>query len=84
MSDPNLKTVDITPTPRILRILGDIPFEIWQCFAELMDNSLDAFTDASKHGTQIKGPRIDVCWSNSSVAATEREIEIRDNAVLLG
>ena len=39
-------TVDITPTPRILRTLGDIPFEVWQCLAELADNSLDAFRDS--------------------------------------
>lgn len=79
MPNNQSQTVDITPTPRILRILGDIPFQIWQCFAELMDNSLDAFTKASKKELEIDYPRIDVCWSNSSVGVGEREIEIRDN-----
>lgn len=36
-------TLDITPTPRILRTLGEIPFQTWQCIAELVDNSIDAF-----------------------------------------
>lgn len=44
-----------------------------------MDNSLDAFADAAKRGTAVQGPRIDICWSSSSVGANDREIEIRDN-----
>ncbi len=35
--------VDITPTPRILKLLGDIEFEPWQCIAELVDNGFDEF-----------------------------------------
>jgi len=33
--------LDITPSPRVLQILGEIPFEPWQCIAELVDNSFD-------------------------------------------
>ena len=33
--------LDITPSPRLLQVLGDIPMEPWQCLAELVDNSLD-------------------------------------------
>ena len=54
------KTIDITPTPRILRTLGDIPFEVWQCLAELSDNSLDAFRDQIKSGTPVDGARLDI------------------------
>ena len=39
----SITTMDITPTPRILRTLGEIPFQTWQCIAELVDNSIDAF-----------------------------------------
>lgn len=33
--------LDITPSPRLLAVLGDIPLQPWQCLAELVDNSLD-------------------------------------------
>ena len=39
----SINTLDITPTPRILRTLGEIPFQTWQCIPELVDNSIDAF-----------------------------------------
>ncbi len=73
------KVVDITPTPRILRTLGDIPFAAWQCLAELMDNSLDAFSDAEARGLAIDTPRIDIHWSGESVPIQDREIVIEDN-----
>lgn len=71
--------VDITPTPKILRTLGDIPFAVWQCLAELTDNSLDAFADAEYRGLLIESPRIDIYWSTESVATNEREIVVQDN-----
>jgi hypothetical protein len=40
--------IDITPTPRILRTLGEIPFQPWQCLAELVDNAVDAFAEAER------------------------------------
>ena len=36
------KQVDLTPTPRLLSVVGKIPLAGWQCIAELLDNSLDA------------------------------------------
>jgi len=76
--------VDITPTPRILRTLGDIPFDIWQCFAELTDNSLDAFKEALASGLQIDNPRVDIFWSNETTPNSEREIVIQDNGPGMG
>ena len=35
--------VDITPHPRILRMLGEIAFEPHKCIGELIDNSIDGF-----------------------------------------
>lgn len=43
--------VDITPSPRILRTLGEIPFQPWQCIAELVDNSIDAFNESDRKGS---------------------------------
>lgn len=45
-------TIDLQPTPRVLRMLGNISFENWQCFAELIDNSIDAIC-CSGIGTSI-------------------------------
>lgn len=72
--------VDITPTPRILRTLGDIPFDIWQCFAELADNSLDAFRQALEAGVSASPPRLDIYWSRDDVPPKDREIIVEDNA----
>ncbi|MCG3775308.1 MAG: hypothetical protein JW395_2140 [Nitrospira sp.] len=38
--------IDVTPSPRVLRMLGQIDFQPWQCLAELVDNSIDAFIDS--------------------------------------
>jgi hypothetical protein len=71
--------VDITPTPRILRTLGDIPFEVWQCLAELADNSLDSFRECERVGKKVDGARLDIYWSTESAPAHDREIIIQDN-----
>lgn len=41
--------VSITPKPRILKALGQIEFDPWQCIAELIDNSLDEFLDIERN-----------------------------------
>jgi len=41
-------TEDISPSPRILKMLGKIPLKHWQCLAELIDNSIDALLSAEK------------------------------------
>ena len=45
MQDPRHteQSVDITPHPRILRMLGEIAFEPRKCIGELIDNSIDGF-----------------------------------------
>lgn len=77
----NDTSLDITPSPRILRTLGDIPFEEWQSLAELIDNSIDAFAKAESNGILIETPKIEVLWSNNDVPANEKEITIIDNGV---
>lgn len=73
-------SLDITPTPRILRVLGEIPFLPWQCLAELIDNSVDAFLSSEVAGGEEREQRINVTWSSDSMAASERTVEISDNA----
>jgi len=78
MSEKNI--IDITPTPRILRVLGEIPFQTWQCIAELIDNSIDAFMSDETEVIEDKECTISVSWTNESAAAQNRTIEISDNA----
>lgn len=73
-----VNTIDITPAPRILRVLGEIPFQPWRCLAELIDNSIDSFTDAKRQGIALNEKTIIVKWSNENVPAHEREIVISD------
>lgn len=72
------QTVDITPSPRILRTLGEIPFQPWQCIAELVDNSVDAFAEAARAGVILPEKKITVTWSSEAVGAQSRTIEIVD------
>jgi len=72
--------LDITPTPRILRTLGEIPFQVWQCIAELVDNSIDAYLSDEENASDEIERRICVNWTSSTVASSERNIEIIDNA----
>lgn len=78
MSSDLQNKVDIMPNPRILRTLGEIPFEPWQCFAELIDNSLDAFSYASSSAVPLIKKQIVITWSNEHTVVSERKIEIRD------
>ena len=50
------ETVNITPTPRILQVLGDIEFEPWQSVAELVDNAFDEFLSIKRAKLSWKEP----------------------------
>lgn len=76
--------VDITPSPRILRTLGEIPFQPWQCIAELIDNSVDAFAEAARAGVALPEKKITVTWSSDAVGAASRTIEIVDTGPGMG
>jgi hypothetical protein len=60
-------------------MLGEIPFEVWQCLAELADNSLDAFNTANERGIAVLDPRINMHWSTEDVPKAKREIVVQDN-----
>lgn len=72
--------VDITPSPRVLRMLGQIDFAPWQCLAELVDNSIDAFIDQARDGNAATNPRI---WirlpSEVELKAGTGTISVSDN-----
>jgi len=48
--------IDLTPNPRVLRMLGQIEFDNWQCLAELIDNSIDALVETGGGNVWITLP----------------------------
>ncbi len=60
--------LDLTPDPRILEVLGEIPYQPWQCLAELVDNSFDELiSDPDRDPSQPAAVYIVVPKANSSV-----------------
>ena len=57
MSDS--QSFDLTPSPRLLQVLGEIPMDPWACIAELVDNSFDAFGGLSLAGGDWQ-PRVEI------------------------
>ena len=68
--------IDITPSPRILQMLGEIDMPVHGCLAELIDNSIDAFLDASTSGEKVHDPRITISFPKEP----EFKLVIEDNA----
>lgn len=71
------RELDITPTPRVLQMLGEINLEQWRCLAELIDNSIDGFVSALEAGDPIVEPTIDI-FLPSTDDSTAR-VSIKDN-----
>lgn len=72
---------DITPSPRVLRMLGQIDFKPWQCLAELIDNSIDAFIEGRKT-TMILQPEVQVNFpSQAQLKAGTGTIQVLDNGI---
>lgn len=62
-------------------MLGQIDFQPWQCLAELIDNSIDAFIDQSKSGAGSAAPRIIISLpSEAELRRGSGVISIADNA----
>ena len=69
--------IDITPSPRILRMLGQIDFSATQCLCELIDNSIDAFHATEEIASQ--NPEIIVKVPQTTRRTPDKEIIISDN-----
>ncbi|GAA2006186.1 ATP-binding protein [Catenulispora subtropica] len=86
----------ITPSSRILRMLGEIQFDEWQCVAELVDNAFDDFADIAREKTPWAGgykvsvslpsPKHDLSGSEVVITDTGRGMsyERLENAVRAG
>lgn len=71
--------MDITPSPRILRMLGEIEFDEWQCIAELVDNAFDDFTEIIRTGQSWPGGfKVSVTLPGVGANLTGAEVVVRD------
>jgi hypothetical protein len=71
--------VDITPSPRILRMLGEIEFDEWQCIAELIDNAFDDFTDLWQSGASWPGGyQVSVTLPGPGASVVGSEVIVQD------
>jgi hypothetical protein len=74
------QTVNIRPSARILKVLGDIEFEPWQCIAELVDNSFDDFLEFRHSGRElVEIPRVDVRLPLPATPLQGAEVVVEDN-----
>lgn len=73
-----IKTINLTPDPRILRMLGQIELKGWQCIAELVDNSIDAMLKSSNENNQNE---ITVEIPSRTEIARDVPLVIRDNGI---
>ena len=69
-------SIDITPSPRILRMLGQIDFSAIQCLCELIDNSIDAFADSAQASSSspeiiVRVPKIERLTETSEILISD-------------
>lgn len=71
--------MNITPSPRILRMLGEIEFDEWQCIAELVDNAFDDFTEIVRSGQSWPGGfKVVVTVPSRAAGLVGAEIVVQD------
>ena len=71
--------MDITPSPRILRMLGEIEFDEWQCIAELVDNAFDDFTEIQRTGQSWPGGfKVSVSLPGLAAPLAGAEVVVQD------
>jgi hypothetical protein len=73
-----IKTINLTPDPRILRMLGQIELKGWQCIAELVDNAIDAML---KSELSNEGRKIDIYIPTRQEIVRNLPLRIKDNGV---
>lgn len=58
-------------------MLGEIVLPQWRCLAELVDNSIDSFLEASRAGKPIANPLVSI--STPTATASSGRLSVRDN-----
>jgi hypothetical protein len=74
------RVFDLTPSPRVLKMLGQVDFKPWQCLAELIDNSVDAFLSSASDGLGYMFPQVTVeTPDNATIDLGTGAIRVFDN-----
>ena len=71
-------TLDITPSPRILSVIAEVDLALYQCLAELVDNSLDELARAAAVDGSIER-RVDIHLPRPNEAKHSSVISVSDN-----
>lgn len=72
--------MDLTPSPRLLQMLGEIEFDEWQCIAELVDNSFDAFLGIKRAGLPWPGGfKVEITLPSSLDTPQEATLTVTDS-----
>lgn len=74
-------TIDLTPNPRVLRMLGEIDFKAWQCLCEIIDNSIDAFSEQDYLGSITPTIRVKLSANSFTHLTPDDTLTISDNAL---
>jgi hypothetical protein len=76
--DRHAERLDLTPSPRLLAVLGEIPYQPWQCLAELIDNAFDDFiTDTDRDASDT--PMVRVTLPKGTTAEGDEIVCVADN-----
>jgi hypothetical protein len=70
-------TIDLTPSPRILEMIAEVDLDIYQCLAELIDNSFDELQHAREEDPSQEY-RVDVTIPTQSSASRTSQIIMSD------
>ncbi|WP_157846917.1 helix-turn-helix domain-containing protein [Streptomyces achromogenes] len=71
------QTMFVTPSPRILSVLGDIDMSEANCLAELVDNFIDACVEDGEPAGET--PRISISFEKEAAQRRQDAVVIRDN-----
>lgn len=71
------ENLDLTPSPRLLEVLGDLPYKPWQCLAELVDNAFDDFLSDPDPDPQNR-PTVSITLPKPSTADADAEVCVAD------
>jgi hypothetical protein len=72
--------VKITPSARVLKMLGEIEIAEWQCVAELVDNAFDDFNEIHAEGVPWAGGlKVSVALPKGSTSSRDAEVVVQDS-----
>src|SRR5687768_17338875 len=78
MTGARPRSLNLTPSPRILEMIAEVDLQLHQCLGELIDNALDELVEASAEDQTLE-PRIDITLPTSGNAAKSSAILVSDN-----